>query len=483
MNKQIDEVNDFLGLMDDGTDNIDFWEYVNKIKKDNDEYLKMNGKKRKALIMTFGCQMNEHDSEKIGWILEKMDYDKTDVQEEADLIIYNTCAIRENAELKVYGHIGALKKIKGEKEDLMIALCGCMMQREEVRKIIKEKHRHVDLIFGTNNIHKIPRLLDRVKNESKMVIDIDDSTAEVIEGINSNRLYDYKAFVNIMYGCNNFCTYCIVPFTRGREISRRPADILEEIKDLAAHGTKEITLLGQNVNSYGKSLKLDYDFSDLLKDIDEIDGIERIRFMTSHPRDISDKLIEQFGQLNNLSNHLHLPVQSGSNRILKEMNRHYNREDYLKSVEKLRNIRPDIALSTDIIIGFPGETDEDFEATLSLIKEVEYDFAYTFLYSKREGTKAANMENQVPEEVKHQRFDRLVEEINKISFKKNKRLENTVVKVLVEEINKADASMVTGRTEEFKIVHFKGDKNLIGKIVDVRIDHVKTFSMEGSICD
>ena len=440
-----------------------------------------NKRQKNYYIRTYGCQMNEHDSEKISWILSNMGYNETESLEEADLIIYNTCLVRENAEIKVYGNLGALKQLKREKPDLIIAICGCMMQREEIRNVITSKYKHVDLIFGTHNIHKLPQLINNHLKTGKTIVDVLEDSREIVEDIDANRKYSYKAFVNIMYGCNNFCSYCIVPYTRGRENSREPENIIKEIKELAQNGCKEVTLLGQNVNSYGKTLNRDYDFVDLLRDINEIDGIERIRFMTSHPKDLSDKLIEAYKSLDKLCEHLHLPVQSGSNRILKEMNRKYTREDYLLIIKKLKEAVPNIAITTDIIVGFPGETEEDFNETLELVKEVEYDSAFTFLYSIREGTRAAKMENQIDDKVKHARFQKLSDLLNDISLGKNEKLLGETFEVLVEEVSKNNPEVLTGRTRSNKLVHFKGDKSLIGTMVNVKIENAKTFTLEGNI--
>lgn len=440
-----------------------------------------NKGQKKYLIKTYGCQMNEHDSEKISWILSNLGYDETESLEDADLIIYNTCLVRENAEIKVYGNLGALKQLKREKPDLIIAICGCMMQREEIRNTIVSKYKHVDIIFGTHNIHKLPQLINNHLRTGETIVDVLEDNREIVENLDANRKYSFKAFVNIMFGCNNFCSYCIVPYTRGREVSREPENIINEIKELAKKGCKEVTLLGQNVNSYGKTLNRSYDFVDLLRDINEIDGIERIRFMTSHPKDLSDKLIEAYRSLDKLCEHLHLPVQSGSNRILKEMNRKYTREDYLNTIKKLKDAKPNIAITTDIIVGFPGETDEDFNDTLELVKEVEYDSAFTFLYSIREGTRAAKMENQVDDKVKHARFQKLTELLNEISLRKNEKLVGNTYEVLVEEVSKNNPEVLTGRTRSNKLVHFKGDKNLIGALVNVNIDTAKTFFLEGTI--
>jgi len=425
--------------------------------------------------------MNEHDSEKIAWILEGMGHTSTDNREEADIIIFNTCAVRKSAEDRVFGQLGELKELKRRKPHIILGLCGCMMQREDIRTYFLSKHKHIDLVFGTNNIHKLPQLLQRHQETGEVIVDILEDTREIEESINANRKYSYKSYVNIMYGCNNFCTYCIVPYTRGREKSREPKDIVEEIIELANNGTKEVTLLGQNVNSYGKTLDYEYNFTDLLRDINNIEGIERIRFMTSHPKDLSEELIRAYGELNKLCPHLHLPVQSGNNRVLKVMNRKYTREDYLKQIEKIRRISPNIAITTDIIVGFPGESDEDFEDTIELVKEVGYDSAFTFLYSIREGTIAAKMEEQVPEDVKHKRFQKLLDTLHPIGLELNKRLIGTIQDVLVEELSKNDSSVLSGRASNSKLVHFKGSEDLIGKIVKVEIQSVKTFTLEGKM--
>ena len=434
---------------------------------------------KKYLIRTFGCQMNEHDSEKISWVLEDMGYEETDVEEDSDLIIFNTCAVRESAENRVYGQIGELKKLKRNNPNLIIAICGCMMQREEVLEIITTKFRHVDIIFGTNNIHKLPQLLNNYEKCGKTVIDIVEENREIDENIETNRKHSFKSYVNIMYGCNNFCTYCIVPYTRGRERSREPEKIINEIIKLAETGCKEVTLLGQNVNSYGKTLDIDYTFVDLVKEIDKIDGIERIRFMTSHPKDISDDLINLYGKMDKLCNHLHLPVQSGSNRILKLMNRKYSREDYINIINKIKVVNPNISITTDIIIGFPGETEGDFNDTVELVKEVGFDSAFTFLYSIREGTPAAKMKEQIEDKVKHDRFQRLMDVLHPIGLEHNEKLLGKTVKVLVEEVSKNNDDILSGRTNSAKLVHFEADKSLIGQLVDIKINNVKTFTLEG----
>lgn len=436
---------------------------------------------KKYTINTYGCQANEHDSEKISWILENMGYEWVDNFEESDLIIYNTCLVRENAELKVHGQLGALKSLKRKRPDIIIAVCGCMMEREEAREVILSKYKHVDIIFGTKNIHKLPQLINRFEQTGNTVVDIVEDSREIIEDIGANRKYSFKAYVDIMYGCNNFCTYCIVPYTRGREMSREPENIITEIKDLANKGYKEITLLGQNVNSYGNTLNYNYSFAKLLSEINKIPGIERIRFMTSHPKDLSDELISAMAELDKVCEHFHLPVQSGSNRVLKAMNRKYTKEDYINLVEKLKNAVPGIAITTDIIVGFPGETEEDFEETLDLVKKVGYDSAFTFLYSIREGTYAANMDNQVPDDIKHERFQRLLDTLYPIFYEKNIPYNDKIVDVLVEEVSKNNENVLSGRTRTGKLVHFQGSKDLIGEIVDVKIDNIKSFTLEGHI--
>ena len=442
--------------------------------------LKSYTENKKAVILTYGCQMNFHDSEKISWLLEQMDFKIIEDINEADLIILNTCSIRKSAEDKVYGKLGELKHLKKLKNSLKVCVCGCMMQRQESRDIVKEKFENVDIIFGTNNIYKFPQLLLKVYKDNEKVIDIEENYTNDDNNLGANRLYNFKSFVNIMYGCNNFCTYCIVPYTRGREKSRRPKEILNEIRDLAAHGTKEVTLLGQNVNSYGKNLDEKYTFTDLLKMINEVDGIERIRFMTSHPKDFSDELIYAFRDLDKLSNFLHLPVQAGSSKILKLMNRHYTKEQYLEKIYKIKEIVPDIALSTDIMVGFPGETEEDFLETIDLCKKVEYDSSFTFIYSMREGTIAANKE-QIDEAIKHQRFNRLLDVLYPIQLRKNKAEIGKVKKVLVEDVSKTNKEALSGRTEEFKLVNFKGSGDLIGKIIPLKITDANTFSLTGEI--
>ncbi|MFU0828031.1 MAG: tRNA-2-methylthio-N(6)-dimethylallyladenosine synthase [Lachnoclostridium sp.] len=429
---------------------------------------------------TFGCQMNAKDSEKLSGILEMIGFVRTDT-EEADFVVYNTCTVRENANTRVYGRLGYLNNLKKKNPHMMIALCGCMMQEEAVVEKIRKSYRFVDIIFGTHNIFKLAELIySRIQSDG-MIIDIWKDTNQIVEDLPSERNYSFKAGVNIMYGCNNFCSYCIVPYVRGRERSRRPEDIIREIKELVADGVVEVMLLGQNVNSYGKTLDKPVSFAELLSEIEKIDGLKRIRFMTSHPKDLSDSLIEVMKNSKKICNHLHLPVQSGSSRILKRMNRKYTKEDYLALVDRIKTAMPDISLTTDIIVGFPGETEEDFQETLDVVKKVRYDSAYTFLYSKRSGTPAAKMENQVRDEVAKDRFDRLIKVIQEISHELTSKHEGEVQEVLVEEINRQDSSFLTGRLSNNILVHFAGTPDLIGSIVKVRLKEARGFYYIGEM--
>lgn len=431
-------------------------------------------------ITTFGCQMNEHDSEVIDGLLTERGFSSVKERKDASIVIINTCSVRDNADKRFFGTLGQLKKRKESDPSFIVCVCGCMMQQQRVVDTIKAKYPWVDVIFGTNSIHHIPELIEKVAIKKEKVVDIIENTEEIVEGLPAKRLFDHKALVNIMFGCNNFCTYCIVPYTRGREKSRAPEAIVAEVKGLVADGVKEIMLLGQNVNSYDGN---GTSFAELLKMLNDVDGLERIRFMTSNPKDLSDELIEAFAVCDKLCRNLHLPIQSGSNRVLKRMNRKYTREDYLKLIEKLRKTVPDITLSTDIIVGFPGETNEDFEETLSIVKEVEYDSAFTFIYSIRKGTPAEKFEDQIEESEKHRRFDLLVSAVNEISEKKNKAYQDRVEKVLVDGVSKNDKSTLTGRTDGFKLVNFAGKKELIGSIVDVKITDAKTFSLFGEVIE
>jgi tRNA-2-methylthio-N6-dimethylallyladenosine synthase len=430
-------------------------------------------------IETWGCQMNEEDSEKLSGMLKRTGYDRSDERDTADIIIFNTCCVRENAELKVKGNLGALKKIKKERPDLIIAVCGCMMQQEGVAEEIIKMFPFVDIIFGTHNSYKFPEYLNRVKQENKSIVEVIQKEEGIVEGIPIDRESCVKAFVTIMYGCNNFCTYCIVPYVRGRERSREPQNIVKEIKDLVSAGYKEVTLLGQNVNSYGKELEPKMSFAGLLKTIREIPGLERVRFMTSHPKDLTEDVIDVIAEGGNLCEQIHLPVQSGSSRLLKMMNRHYDKEMYLDLVRRIKSKIPGVAISTDIIIGFPGETEEDFQETLSLVNEVEYDSAFTFIYSKRKGTPAYDMDDQISDEVKHDRFNRLVEAVNACSRKRNLSYLGRTVEVLVEGFSKNNENTVTGRTRSGKLVNLSGGAELIGELVNVKIIKANSFSLVG----
>ncbi|HID0882454.1 TPA: tRNA (N6-isopentenyl adenosine(37)-C2)-methylthiotransferase MiaB [Clostridium botulinum] len=437
------------------------------------------GTTQSFFISTYGCQMNEEDSEKLSGMLKKEGYIRTEERENADVIIFNTCCVRENAELKVYGNLGILKGLKSKNPNLIIAVTGCMMQQKGMAETIKKKFPFVDIIIGTHNLHNFPNYLNEVKKKDTSVLKIQEKENSIIENMPIDRKNSMKAFVTIMYGCNNFCTYCIVPYVRGRERSRTPENIEAEIKKLISEDYKEITLLGQNVNSYGKDLEPNVTFAELLKRVNNIEGLERVRFMTSHPKDLTDDVIEAIAKCDKLCEQIHLPVQSGSSEILKKMNRHYDREKYLDVVSRIKKLIPNVALSTDIIVGFPGETEKDFEKTLSLVKEVEYDSAFTFLYSIRKGTPAAKFEDQVPEDVKHKRFNRLVEVLNEISAKKNKAYEGKIEEVLVEGTSKNDENKLMGRTRTGKLVNFIGDKDSIGELVNVKIIKANSFSLTG----
>lgn len=425
-------------------------------------------------ISTFGCQMNFKDSEKLAGILEQLGYQEVD-SEQADFVLLNTCTVRENANQKVYGHLGILKSHKKKNPHMMIALCGCMMQEELVVAKLKESYRFVDIIFGTHNIYKLAELIQTRLESDRMVVDLWEDAKEIVEDLPSVRKYSFKAGVNIMFGCNNFCSYCIVPYVRGRERSREPEDIIGEIERMVSEGVVEVMLLGQNVNSYGKTLEKPISFAELLQRIERIEGLKRIRFMTSHPKDLSDDLIEVMKNSKKICKHMHLPVQSGSTRLLEKMNRRYTKEHYLALVDKLKTAIPDISLTTDIIVGFPGETEEDFLETIDVVRKAEYDSAYTFIYSKRTGTPAAAMEEQVPEEVVKERFQRLLDVVAESSAKRTGRLEGETAEVLVEGISEQDASMVTGRLSNNLLVHFPGTEELVGSLVMVKLEEAKGF--------
>ena len=455
-----------------------FIEQCKKIVKKRSEQL---GRSLFFCCVTFGCQMNARDSEKLEGILETVGYQKTD-SEDADLVIYNTCTVRENANLKVYGRLGQLGKTKEKHPWMKIALCGCMMQEPQVVEKLKKSYRFVDLIFGTHNIYKFAEYLAEVLTEDEMVVEIWKNTDKIVENLPVDRKYSFKSGVNIMFGCNNFCSYCIVPYVRGRERSRRPEEILAEVKRLAQDGVVEVMLLGQNVNSYGKNLEEPMTFAQLLREVAKVDGIQRIRFMTSHPKDLSDELIEVMATEPKICRHLHLPLQSGSSRILKQMNRHYTKEQYLDLVDRIRRAIPDISLTTDIIVGFPGETEEDFQETLDVVRRVRYDSAFTFQYSKRSGTPAAALENQVPHEEVQRHFDQLLAEVQQIAREVCRRDEHTVQEVLVEGINEHDPALVSGRLGNNTLVHFPGDASLIGTLQKVYLEESRGFYYMGSLC-
>ncbi len=454
--------------------------YIEECKKWVQKEEQRLNRKLKACVHTLGCQMNSRDSEKLLGILEAIGYVESEEQD-ADFVIYNTCTVRENANLKVYGRLGILQKMKEKNPNLIVGLCGCMMQEEQVVEKIKKSYRFVDLIFGTHNIFMLAEILHERINSKKMVVKIQKAPTEIVEELPVERKFPFKSGVNITFGCDNFCTYCIVPYVRGRERSRKPEDIIKEVEALAKDGVVEIMLLGQNVNSYGKNLEKPVNFAMLLEMLEKVEGIERIRFMTPHPKDFSDDVIDVISKSEKITRQIHLPFQSGSSRILKLMNRNYTKEDYLNLIEKIRAKVKDASFSTDIIVGFPGETKEDFLETLDVVKKVRFDSAFTFIYSKRTGTKAALMEDNTTKEEIKERFDILLKEIKSISSEITKQKEGSIEKILVEEVNEHDNKMITGRLTNSTLVHAIGDKSLIGKIVKVRLDEAKGFYYMGTI--
>ena len=452
-------------------------QYIEKCK----ELLAKSSTKRPTFhIQNEGCQMNSIQTESIAAIMEKMGYEMVDT-EDADAVVFNTCTVRENANQKIYGHLGHLKSIKRDHPDMKIVLFGCMMQEHHVVEKIRKDYKYVNLVFGTHNIHKFPELFYRTLQTDDQIIDIWKESDEIVEGMPTSRKYSFKTGVSVMFGCNNFCSYCIVPYVRGREKSREPQAIIREIEELVADGVTEIMLLGQNVNSYGKTLETPVTFAELLKEVEKIEGLKRIRFMTSHPKDLSDELIQTMAESQKICHHLHLPLQSGSSRVLKEMNRRYDKEKYLELVDKIRKAIPDISLTTDIMVGFPGETEEDFLDTLELAKEVQYDSAFTFIYSRRNNTPADMMLNQVDDADKHHRFDRLVKAVNDNVIKLNKEFENQVVEVLVEGMSKNDETKFSGRTRNGRLVNFEGENVKIGDLVNVEITRAQPFSLLGKM--
>ena len=452
--------------------------------KTNDYIIKENlkelGLNKKYFIKTYGCQMNEHDSENIKAILEEMSFEYTDEMEDADLILLNTCAIRENAHNKVFGYLGRIKHLKETKPNIIVGLCGCMAQEEVVINEILEKYNWLDIVFGTHNIHALPDILLKALKNKKINVEVLSIEGDVVENIPVKRDSKYKAWVNIMYGCDKFCTYCIVPYTRGKQRSRLPEFIIEEVNKLVTDGYKEVTLLGQNVNAYGKDLDINYGMANLLEDVANT-GIERIRFVTSHPWDFTDEMIEIIKKYDNIMPYIHLPLQSGSNNILKLMGRRYTKESYLKLFEKLKKTIPNVSITTDIIVGFPNETLDDFNETLEVVNKCKFDSAFTFIFSPREGTPAAKMNDSISLEEKNRRLYELNEVVNKYALENNMKYLNQTVKVLLEETSKKDENMLVGYTETMKLVNVKADKKYIGKIVDVKITDVKTWSMDGTI--
>ncbi|MBP9000448.1 MAG: tRNA (N6-isopentenyl adenosine(37)-C2)-methylthiotransferase MiaB [Lachnospiraceae bacterium] len=456
-------------------------QYIDLVKEVVERENKRLKRRLKCAVVTFGCQMNARDSEKLTGVLREAGYEIIDEETEADFVIYNTCTVRDNANQKVYGHLGLLKSRVKKNPNLRIALCGCMMQEASVIETIREKYKFVNLVFGTHNIFKFPELLYRMLTSDSQIIDIWEDTDQIVEDLPVDRKYSFKSGINIMFGCNNFCSYCIVPYVRGRERSREPKEIIREIEKLVNEGVIEVMLLGQNVNSYGKNLDNPMSFAKLLKEIEKIDGLKRIRFMTSHPKDLSDDLIEVMAKSEKICKHIHLPLQSGSDRVLKEMNRRYTKEQYLSLVEKIKKAIPDVAVTTDIIVGFPGETAADVDDTIDVIRKVHYDNAFTFIYSKRTGTPAAARPDQCDEAEVKANFDRVLNAVKEEAMIRNGYLVGRVEEALVEEINAHDDTFVTGRLSNNSMVHFKGDASLIGKLVKVNILEAKGFYYMGEM--
>ena len=456
---------------------------IGRCREAVDAFVRAHGAAPKACVVTFGCQMNARDSEKLSGILLASGHALVETEDEADFVLYNTCTVRDNANQRVYGRLGVLNSLKKKKPYLKVALCGCMMQEQKVVEKIKKSYRFVDLIFGTHNIFEFARLLADMYESDGMVAEIWEGTDKIVEDLPVKRKYSYKSGVNIMFGCNNFCSYCIVPYVRGRERSREPKDILREIEALVEDGVSEIMLLGQNVNSYGKTLENPITFAELLREVEQIEGIRRIRFMTSHPKDLSDELIAVMRDSKKICRHLHLPLQAGSDRILKAMNRQYTKAQYLALVDRLKKEIPDIAITTDLIVGFPGETLADVEETIDVVRRVQYDNAFTFIYSKRTGTPAAAMENQVPEEIVREGFDKLLAVVQETAKERAALLQGKVMEALVEEVNEQDPALVTGRLSNNMLVHFKADKRLVGKYVMVVLDCCHGFYYTGRMVD
>ncbi len=467
-----------MSNIEEQTRQMQYIDLVKEVVERENERLK---RRLKCAVVTFGCQMNARDSEKLTGVLREAGYEIIDEETEADFVIYNTCTVRDNANQKVYGHLGLLKSRVKKNPNLRIALCGCMMQEASVIETIREKYKFVNLVFGTHNIFKFPELLYRMLTSDSQIIDIWEDTDQIVEDLPVDRKYSFKSGINIMFGCNNFCSYCIVPYVRGRERSREPKEIIREIEKLVNEGVIEVMLLGQNVNSYGKNLDNPMSFAELLKEIEKIEGLKRIRFMTSHPKDLSDDLIEVMAKSEKICKHIHLPLQSGSDRVLKEMNRRYTKEQYLSLVEKIKKAIPDVAVTTDIIVGFPGETAADVDDTIDVIRKVHYDNAFTFIYSKRTGTPAAARPDQCDEAEVKANFDRVLNAVKEEAMIRNGYLVGRVEEALVEEINAHDDAFVTGRLSNNSMVHFKGDASLIGKLVKVNILEAKGFYYMGEM--
>ena len=467
-----------MSNIEEQTRQMQYIDLVKEVVERENERLK---RRLKCAVVTFGCQMNARDSEKLTGVLREAGYEIIDEETEADFVIYNTCTVRDNANQKVYGHLGLLKSRVKKNPNLRIALCGCMMQEASVIETIREKYKFVNLVFGTHNIFKFPELLYRMLTSDSQIIDIWEDTDQIVEDLPVDRKYSFKSGINIMFGCNNFCSYCIVPYVRGRERSREPKEIIREIEKLVNEGVIEVMLLGQNVNSYGKNLDNPMSFAKLLKEIEKIEGLKRIRFMTSHPKDLSDDLIEVMAKSEKICRHIHLPLQSGSDRVLKEMNRRYTKEQYLSLVEKIKKAIPDVAVTTDIIVGFPGETAADVDDTIDVIRKVHYDNAFTFIYSKRTGTPAAARPDQCDEAEVKANFDRVLNAVKEEAMIRNGYLVGRVEEALVEEINAHDDTFVTGRLSNNSMVHFKGDASLIGKLVKVNILEAKGFYYMGEM--
>ena len=457
-----------------------------EVKIIRDEYIipdniKNIGKNKKYHVITYGCQMNVHDSENISAILEDLKYIQTDDVDNADIIVINTCAIRENAHNKVVGMLGRIKHLKETKKDIITVFCGCMAQEESIANMLKDKYKWVDIVFGTHNIHKLPIYLSDLYKEKKQEIEVYSIEGDVYEGIPVKRDSKYKAWVNIMYGCDKFCSYCIVPYTRGKQRSRLPEDVLNEVKKLKSDGYMEITLLGQNVNAYGKDLNISYNMANLLRDVANI-GIPRVRFITSHPWDFTDEMIDVISKYSNIMPYIHLPIQSGSNKILAMMRRRYTKESYIELFNKIKKKIPNVAISTDIIVGFPGETEEDFKETLDVVNILKYDLAYTFIFSKREGTPASLMKDDTSMDEKKERLARLNEKVNEYANMNNMKYKDKIVDVLIEDYSEKEGYLM-GYTDTMKLVNVKASDEYLGKIVKVKITDVKTWSLDGEISE